>query len=315
MEKHHSIFVAGHQGMVGAAILRKLHAEGYYNLLLRPRSELDLRNAAEVQRFFETAAPEYVFLAAAKVGGIMANHTYKAEFLYDNLMIAANVIHAAYVYGVKKLCFLGSSCIYPKMSLQPIKEEYLLTGALEPTNEAYALAKIAGLKLCTFYREQYDCDFISLMPTNLFGVGDRYHLENAHVIPAMMRKFYEAKVQGKPQVVLWGTGRPMREFMDVDDFADACVFLMQHYSGPDCVNVGSGIEMTIADAAKHIANMVGFRGEIVWDPQKPDGTPRKKLDLTKLHQLGWRSRVGFEEGLQKAYKDFLARYANNEFFP
>ncbi len=296
------IYVAGHRGMVGSAILRKLKAEGYHNLVVRSSRELDLRRQDEAEMFFHRERPEYVFLAAAKVGGILANNTYRAEFLYDNLAIEANVIHAAWKYGVKKLLFLGSSCIYPRLAPQPLKEEYLLTGPLEPTNEPYAIAKIAGIKLCEAYRDQYGCDFISVMPTNLYGPGDNYDLETSHVLPALLRKFHEAKKEGRKEVVIWGTGTPRREFLHVDDLADACFFLMQNYSGRELVNIGTGEDIAIKDLAALIARIVGFEGQIKHDLSKPDGTPRKLLDVSKLHGLGWRHRIGLEEGIRQVYE-------------
>jgi GDP-L-fucose synthase len=307
MHPHHKIYVAGHNGMVGSAIVRKLKAEGYENLVLRSSKELDLRNQEAVNAFFEAEKPDYVFLAAAKVGGIVANNTYRAEFLYDNLMIEANVIHAAYVHQVTKLLFLGSSCIYPKFAPQPMKEGDLLTGILEPTNEPYAIAKIAGIKLCENYRRQYGCDFISAMPTNLYGPGDNYDLQNSHVIPALIRKFHEAKVKGDKQVVIWGTGSPLREFMHVDDLANACYFLMQNYSDGQFVNIGSGQEVSIKELAEMIKDIVGFEGDLVFDSSKPDGTPRKLMDSTKLRTLGYEAKIGLKGGLEEVYKNvFMA---------
>ncbi len=292
--------------MVGSAIVRKLKAEGYENLVLRSSKELDLRNQAAVHTFFATEKPEYVFLAAAKVGGIVANNTYRADFLYDNLMIEANVIHAAYVHKVTKLLFLGSSCIYPKFAPQPMKEEDLLTGILEPTNEPYAIAKIAGIKLCENYRRQYGCDFISAMPTNLYGPGDNYDLEKSHVIPALIRKFHEAKVKGAKEVVIWGTGAPLREFMHVDDLANACYFLMHHYSAEQFVNIGSGQEVSIKELAEMIKEIVGFEGDLVFDTTKPDGTPRKLMDSSRLQNMGFCIEMGLKDGLRKVYKENLA---------
>jgi len=308
MEKQSRIFAAGHRGMVGSAIERKLQQEGFTNIITRSSSELDLRNQQAVNDFFAKEKPEYVFLAAAKVGGIVANNTYRAEFLYDNLQIEANVIHAAYLNKVKKLLFLGSSCIYPKMAPQPLKEESLLTGLLEPTNEPYAIAKITGIKLCEAYRDQYGCNFISAMPTNLYGPGDNYHLQNSHVIPAMIRKFHEAKESGADHVELWGTGSPMREFMYADDVADACVFLMKNYNDKMFVNVGTGEEVTIKDLASMIKEIVGFKGDIRFDSTKPDGTPRKLMDSTRLHNMGWKHHVSLKEGLKKTYPLFLESY-------
>jgi GDP-L-fucose synthase len=303
MNRNGKIYIAGHRGMVGSAIVRKLAAEGYDNLITREFNQLDLRRQDEVEELFRRERPEYVFLAAAKVGGILANNTYKAEFLYDNLMIEANIIHTAWKYGVKKLLFLGSSCIYPKMAPQPLKEEYLLTGLLEETNEPYAIAKIAGIKLCDAYRAQYGCNFISVMPTNLYGPNDNYDLENSHVLPALLRKFHEAKINASREVVLWGTGTPLREFLHVDDLADACFFLMQHHNGPGFVNIGTGTDISIKDLALLIKDIVGFEGEIVHDLSKPDGTPRKLMDVSKLHALGWKARIGLEEGIRSVYGD------------
>lgn len=305
MEKHSKIYVAGHRGMVGSAIFRKLQKEGYNNILTRTSKELDLRHQQAVEDFFQKEQPEYVFLAAAKVGGILANNTYRADFLYDNLMIQSNVIHAAYKYKVKKLLFLGSSCIYPKHAPQPMKEEYLLSGYLEPTNEPYAIAKITGIKMCEAYRDQYGCNFISAMPTNLYGPNDNYDLNNSHVLPALIRKFYEAKINKKPSVTIWGTGQPRREFMHADDLADACLFLMLNYNEKQFVNVGTGKDIAIAELAQLIKNIVGYEGEIVFDTSKPDGTPRKLLDLSYLHSLGWKHKIELEEGILLAYQDFL----------
>ncbi len=305
MKKTDKIYVAGHAGLVGSAIVKALEAQGYTNFILRRSNELDLRNQQAVLEFFEAERPDYVFLAAAKVGGILANNTYRAEFLYDNLMIASNVIDAAYRYPVKKLAFLGSSCIYPKLAEQPIKEESLLTGALEPTNEPYAIAKIAGIKLCETYREQYGCHFISLMPTNLYGPRDNFDLKTSHVLPALIRKFHEAKVSGQAQVELWGTGSPYREFLHVDDLADACVFLMAHEEEPSLINVGSGQEITIADLALLIKKVVGYEGELVYDHSKPDGTPRKLMDSSKLRSLGWTPKIDLETGIRETYDWYL----------
>ncbi|MCB9204516.1 MAG: GDP-L-fucose synthase [Flavobacteriales bacterium] len=301
------VYVAGHNGMVGSAIVRLLKGSGFSNIITRTSSELDLRNQAAVIAFFEEEKPEFVFLAAAKVGGILANDTYRAEFIYDNLMIEANVIHAAYQHQVKKLLFLGSSCIYPKMADQPIKEEYLLTGALEPTNEPYAIAKIAGLKLCENYRKQYGCKFISAMPTNLYGVGDNYHPQNSHVLPALIRKFHLAKKNGDADVELWGSGTPKREFLYVDDLASACFFMMQNYDGADFLNVGIGEDISISELAETIKEIVGFEGDIKWNTEMPDGTPRKLLDVSKLAAMGWKPNIGLNEGLQLAYADYLNR--------
>jgi len=305
MDPQAKIYIAGHNGLVGSAIVRSLEAKGYSNLLLRSSHEVDLRNQAAVEEFFASEQPEYVFLAAAKVGGIQANNTYRAEFLYDNLMIEANVIHSAYCHGVKKLLFLGSSCIYPKLSPQPMKEEHLLTGFLEPTNEPYAIAKIAGLKLCENYRRQYGVDFISAMPTNLYGINDNFDLANSHVLPALMRKFHEAKVNGDPTVTVWGTGTPLREFLYVDDLADALIFLMQHYSETEFVNVGTGQEVSIQDLALTIKAVVGYDGELVFDSSKPDGTPRKLMDVSRLATAGWTAKTDLKTGIEKTYAWYL----------
>lgn len=305
MEKSAKIYVAGHRGMVGSAIVRKLEENGYTNLILKSSSELDLRNQEAVNRFFASENPEYVFLAAAKVGGILANNTYRAEFLYDNLMIAANVIHAAYEHQVKKLLFLGSSCIYPKLAPQPLKEEYLLTGDLEPTNEPYAIAKIAGIKLCETYRDQYGCNFISAMPTNLYGPHDNYHPQNSHVLPALIRKFHEAKRDGKSSVEIWGSGSPLREFLYVDDLAEACLHLMLNYNEKLFVNIGSGTDISIRDLALLVKKIVGFEGELTFDTSKPDGTPRKLMDISRLKKSGWKQTVALEEGIRLAYQNAL----------
>lgn len=301
MENNAKIFIAGHRGMVGSAIQRRLIQEGYSNLLLRQSRELDLRNASEVEEFFRQEQPEYVFLAAAKVGGIMANNTYRAEFLYENLMIQNNVIHCAWKYGVKKLLFLGSSCIYPKMAPQPLKEEYLLTGLLESTNEPYAIAKITGIKMCDAYRVQYGCNFISVMPTNLYGPNDNYDLEKSHVLPALIRKFHEAKKQNLSQVVLWGSGTPLREFLHVDDLADACYYLMQNYNEAGLVNIGVGHDLSIKDLALLIRDIVGYQGGIEQDLSKPDGTPRKLMDVSKLRAAGWQAKTGLKAGIRSVY--------------
>ncbi|MBW7840627.1 MAG: GDP-L-fucose synthase [Chitinophagaceae bacterium] len=300
MQNQDKIYVAGHRGMVGSAIVRKLQTEGYGNLLLRSSKELDLRDQKAVETFFKTEKPDYVFLAAAKVGGILANNTYPATFLYDNLAIQTNVIHNAYLNGVKKLLFLGSSCIYPKMAPQPLKESYLLTGLLEPTNEPYAIAKITGIKMCESYRRQYGCNFISAMPTNLYGPGD-YDLNNSHVLPALLRKFHEAKINHDPSVVVWGTGTPLREFLHADDLADALYFLMQHYDGAEFVNVGTGKDISIGDLARLVKKITGYEGTLQFDTSKPDGTPRKLLDVSKLQTLGWKPSIGFEEGIRSVY--------------
>ena len=301
MNQDSKIYIAGHNGMVGTAIKRKLEKSGFFNLVHRRSSDLDLRNQAEVTEFFRIEKPEYVFLAAAKVGGILANNTYRAEFLYDTLMMEANVIHAAHLFNAKKLMFLGSSCIYPKMAPQPLKEEYLLTGELEPTNEPYAIAKIAGIKLCDAYRSQYGCNFISVMPTNLYGPNDNYDLQNSHVLPAMIRKFHEAKKTGADEVVIWGTGSPLREFLHVDDLADACFHLMQTYNEPGLVNIGVGHDISIKDLAVLVKTIVGYEGKIVHDFSKPDGTPRKLMDVSKLQATGWNAKVGLEEGIRAVY--------------
>jgi GDP-L-fucose synthase len=301
MNKSAKIYVAGHNGMVGSAIVRLLQKEGFNNLLIRRSSELDLRNQAAVNTFFREEQPEYVYLAAAKVGGIHANNQFKADFIYDNLMMECNVIHAAHENGCKKLLFLGSSCIYPKFAEQPIQEESLLTGLLEPTNEPYALAKIAGLKMCDYYREQYGADFISLMPTNLYGPNDNYDLQNSHVIPAMLRKFHEAKIENKQAVELWGTGSPKREFLHVDDLAKACVYFMQTHSGQGTINIGTGEDISIRDLAELIKEVVGYEGEIKWNTNYPDGTPRKLLNVDKALSLGWKSQISLENGLQEVY--------------
>lgn len=299
MLKTAKIFVAGSRGMVGSAIVRNLEQNGFTNIITKSSKELDLRNQQAVFEFFETEKPEYIFLAAAKVGGIHANNTYPAEFIYDNMMIQNNVIHAAYLNKVEKLFFLGSSCIYPKLAPQPLKEEYLLTGALEPTNEAYAIAKISGLKMCEFYKKQYGCNFISAMPTNLYGINDNFNLQNSHVLPALLRKFIEAKQNNASEVVVWGSGTPMREFLFVDDLADACVFLMQNYNEAETVNIGSGEDVTIKELAETIKKTVGFEGELVFDTTKPDGTPRKLLDVSKINNLGWKHKVNLLEGIEK----------------
>lgn len=305
MEKNGKVYVAGHGGMVGSALVRALQREGYGNILCRTRAELDLRNQAAVNGFFEAEKPDYVFLAAAKVGGIMANSTFKADFIYDNLMIAANLIHAAYANGIKKLLFLGSSCIYPRMAPQPLKEAYLLTGLPEPSNEAYAMAKIAGIKLCQYYREQYGCDFISVLPCNLYGPGDHYDLENSHVLPALIRKMHEAKQADSPTVTLWGTGSPLREFLYVDDLATACLQVIDQYTETGPVNIGMGTDISIRELAGMIKGLTGYEGEVVWDSSKPDGTPRKLLDTTTINTMGWRPATSLEAGLAITYQDFL----------
>ena len=302
MNKNAKIYVAGHRGMVGSAIVRRLEAEGFSNIVYRTSKELDLRVQVEVADFFRRERPDYVFVAAAKVGGILANNTYRADFLYDNLMIQNNLIHQSYVHGVEKLLFLGSSCIYPKLAPQPLKEEYLLTGLLEPTNEPYAIAKIAGIKLCDAYRDQYNCNFISAMPTNLYGPNDNYDLKTSHVLPALIRKFHQAKTAGEKTVTLWGTGKPLREFMHVDDLADACYFLMQNHNEPGFLNVGTGEDISIRALADIIAATVGFAGEIVHDLSKPDGTPRKLMDVSRLATLGWKAQITLEDGVRSVYK-------------
>jgi len=307
VEKSAKIYIAGHRGMVGSAIYRKLVREGFENILVRTSSELDLRDQQAVRSFFKTERPDYVFLAAAKVGGIMANNIYRAEFLHDNLLIQNNVIDSAYRNDATKLMFLGSSCIYPKLAPQPLQEESLLTGLLEPTNEPYAIAKIAGIKMCEAYRSQYGCNFISVMPTNLYGPNDNYDLNNSHVLPAMIRKFHEAKEENKPFVELWGTGSPLREFLHADDLADACYFLMQNYDEPGFLNVGVGSDVTIKSLAELIQNVTGYEGEIRWNTDKPDGTPRKLMDVSKLHGLGWKHRVELEDGIRITYQDFLQK--------
>ncbi|WP_313190812.1 GDP-L-fucose synthase [Sphingobacterium sp.] len=307
MEKQAKIYVAGHRGMVGSAIYRKLKELGFENIIVRTSKELDLRDQQAVKEFFETEKPEYVFLAAAKVGGIMANNVYRADFIYENLAIQNNVIHYSHENDVKKLMFLGSSCIYPKMAPQPLKEDYLLTGTLEPTNEPYAIAKIAGIKMVESYRMQYDDNYISVMPTNLYGINDNYHPENSHVLPALIRKFHEAKVNNSPTVNIWGSGKPLREFMFADDLADACVFLMENYNDLQFVNIGVGEDISIRELAELIKEVVGFQGELEFDSSKPDGTPRKLMDVSKLTSLGWKARTNLKEGIKLAYEDFLKK--------
>lgn len=308
MQKHSKIYVAGHNGMVGTAIVRALKNHGFSDIIVRSSKELNLTRQNEVENFFTYEKPEYVFLAAAKVGGIYANSTYPAEFIYDNLMIECNVIHASYQNKVRKLLFLGSSCIYPKLSPQPIKEEYLLSGYLEPTNEAYAIAKISGIELCKFYREQYGCDFISVMPTNLYGPNDNFHPENSHVLPALIRKFHEAKINNYDKVVVWGTGKARREFLYVDDLAEACIFLMKEYSGETHLNIGTGMDLEIKELAEIIKNIVNYKGEIVYDFLKPDGTPQKLLDVSKINKIGWKAKTDLLDGITKTYQ----WYVNNE---
>lgn len=310
MKRDSKIYVAGHRGMVGSAIVRELQKNHFENIITRTSKELDLRNQSAVNEFFQEQKPEYVFLAAAKVGGILANNTFRAEFLYDNLILEANVIHAAHVHKVKKLLFLGSSCIYPKFAPQPLQEDSLLSGFLEPTNEPYAIAKIAGIKLCETYRQQYGDSFISAMPTNLYGPNDNYDLHSSHVLPAMIRKFHEAKVKGQPNVHLWGTGTPMREFLHVDDLAQACLFLMNNYNEDQFINVGSGIDISIKELAKMIANIVGFNGEIFWDLSKPDGTPKKLMDVSKIEKLGWKAKISLRQGIESVYEIFKSEHTN-----
>jgi GDP-L-fucose synthase len=312
MEHDAKIYVAGHNGMVGSAIVRKLSSLGYTNLVLRTSKELDLRRQEQVEAFFAKEKPDYVFLAAAKVGGIMANSTYPADFMYDNMVIEMNVIHSAWQNQVKKLLFLGSSCIYPRLAPQPMKEDCLLTSSLEETNEAYALAKISGLKYCEYLNKQHGTDFISAMPTNLYGPNDNYHPVNSHVFPAFIRRFHEAKVNKTPNVTIWGTGTPLREFLYVDDLADACLFLMDHYSGNETVNVGTGKELSIKDLAYLMKKVIGYEGTIDFDTSKPDGTPRKLLDVSKLEKLGWTYKTELEDGIRLAYKDFLSHEARTE---
>ncbi|MCO6482125.1 MAG: GDP-L-fucose synthase [Flavobacteriales bacterium] len=304
MEKQDKIYIAGHRGMVGSAIMRKLMDEGFRNIVVRTSKELDLKDQAAVRDFFRTERPDHVVLAAAKVGGIQANNTYRAQFIYENLMIECNVIHQAYEHGVKRLLFLGSSCIYPKLAPQPLKEESLLTGLLEPTNEPYAIAKIAGIKLVESYRRQYGCDWISAMPTNLYGPNDNYDLNNSHVMPALIRKFHTAKQEGAPSVEVWGTGSPMREFLHVDDLADACYFLLQHYHDELFINIGTGEDLTIKALAELIQEITGFQGELQWDRTKPDGTPRKLMDVSRLHALGWKHKIELREGITQVYEAF-----------
>jgi GDP-L-fucose synthase len=308
MNKQDKIFVAGHRGMVGSAIVRKLMAEGYENIVTKTSSELDLMNQSDVMQFFTEEKPQFVFLAAAKVGGIYANNTFRAEFLYNNLMIEANVIHAAHVHGTEKLLFLGSSCIYPKLAPQPLTEDSLLTGELEPTNEPYAIAKIAGIKLCESYRDQYGSNFISAMPTNLYGPNDNYDLQNSHVLPALIRKFHEGKINGLPEVEVWGTGSPLREFLHVDDLADACYFLMLNYSEKEFVNVGTGTDLSIKSLAEMVKDIVGYQGQLVWNTSKPDGTPRKLMNVSKLESLGWKHQIDLKKGIEMVYSEFVEKY-------
>ncbi len=309
VEKKAKIYIAGHRGMVGSAIIRKLKNEGFANFVFKTSSELDLTNQQAVSKFFADEKPDYVFLAAAKVGGIVANGTYRAQFIYENLCIQNNVIHHSYLNGVKKLMFLGSSCIYPKLAPQPLKEDFLLTGPLEYSNEPYAIAKIAGIKTCDAYRDQYGCNYISVMPTNLYGYNDDYHPQNSHVLPALIRKFHEAKTSGGKVVSIWGSGTPYREFLFSDDLADACYFLMQNYNDPNLINIGTGEDLSIKDLALLIGDTIGFEGEIEFDSTKPDGTPRKVLDVTKLHGLGWKHKTDLKDGIKLAYSDFLANHS------
>ena len=308
--KNASVYIPGHSGLVGSAIVRLLRKKGHTNIITRPSSELDLREHLPVKEFFQKEKPEYVFLAAAKVGGIMANNTYPADFIFDNLTMQNNIIHESYLNGVKKLLFLGSSCIYPKNAPQPIKEEYLLTGFLEPTNDAYAIAKIAGIKMCQAYHKQYGCNYISVMPTNLYGTGDHYNLQNSHVLPALIRKFHEAKINGEKAVTIWGTGTPRREFLHVDDAAEACCFLMDEYDDPEIINIGSGKDDSIAQLAAIIQNITGYKGNLQFDTSKPDGTMRKMLDTGKINDLGWHPSVSLEEGIRKTYEDFARNYSS-----
>jgi GDP-L-fucose synthase len=307
LEKSAKIYVAGHNGMVGSAIVRKLVEKGYENIITRNSKELDLRNQQLVADFFAAEQPEYVFLAAAKVGGIIANNTYRADFIYENLAIQNNIIHQSYLTGVKKLLFLGSSCIYPKMAPQPIKEEYLLTGLLEETNEPYAIAKIAGIKMCDAYRAQYGCNFISVMPTNLYGYNDNYHPQNSHVLPAMIRRFHEAKLNHAETVVIWGTGTPRREFLFADDLAEACYYLINNYNEPEPINAGTGVDISIKDLALLVKSIIGFEGKIEFDLTKPDGAPRKLMDVSRLHNAGWKHSINIDEGIKLAYEDFLSK--------
>jgi GDP-L-fucose synthase len=313
MNKTAKIYVAGHNGMVGSALLRKLNKEGFTNLITRSAKELDLRDQYKVLRFLTREEPEYVFLAAAKVGGILSNDTYRASFLYDNLMIQNNVIHAAHLLNVKKLMFFGSTCLYPKFSPQPIKEEYLLTGELEPTNEPYAIAKIAGIKMCDAYRSQYGCNFISVMPTNLYGPNDNYDLSNSHVLPAIFRKVITAHENSEPHIVIWGTGTPRREFLHVDDLADACLFLMNSYNEPGQINIGTGNDISILELTRMVAALVGFKGTITHDLSKPDGTPRKLMDVSKLHALGWKDSISLENGMNQVYQEIKDRFKQKVF--
>lgn len=311
MDKNDKVFIAGHTGLVGSAVKRRLDGEGYGNLVARSYPEINLASQQDVEDFFSSEKPEYVFLCAAKVGGILANSTYPAEFIYQNIMIASNVIHASCKNGVKKLLNLGSSCIYPKLAPQPLHEEYLLTGLLEPTNEPYAIAKIAAIKLCRYYNKQYGTNYISVMPTNLYGPNDNFDLETSHVLPALIRRFHEAKIGSKPSVTLWGTGRPRREFLYVDDMVDACFYLMQHYDAGqigEFVNIGTGLDITIRELAELVGDIVGYHGEIAWDTSKPDGTPQKLLDLSRIHALGWKAKTGLKEGIIQTYEWYKSKF-------
>lgn len=305
MKKDSKIYIAGHRGLVGSALVRRLTELEYTNLVYKTHKELDLERQADVERFFQQERPEYVFLAAAKVGGIMANNTYPAEFIYSNIMVQSNVIHSSYLFGVKKLLFLGSSCIYPRNCPQPMKEDYLLSGYLEPTNEPYAIAKIAGIKMCQSYNRQYGANFISVMPTNLYGPNDNFDIQNAHVLPALIRKFHDAKVAGQKDVVVWGTGYPRREFLSVDDLADACIFLMNNYNSPEIINIGVGKDISIRELALMVKEIVGYDGELVFDTSKPDGTPRKLLDVSKLTSLGWQAKTSLREGIERTYRWYV----------
>jgi GDP-L-fucose synthase len=307
MNKQDKIYVAGHRGMVGSAILKKLESEGYTNFSLQPSTALDLRIQSDVNQFFEKVKPDYVFMAAAKVGGILANNTYRGAFLYDNLMIQSNMIHAAYKANVKKLMFLGSSCIYPRLAPQPLKESYMLSGELEPTNEPYAIAKISGIKMCDAYRDQYGCNFISVMPTNLYGSNDNYDLHNSHALPALIRKFHEAKITNQDEVIVWGSGTPRREFLHADDLADACYLLMMEYDQPGFINIGTGVDIEINELAMIIKRIIGFTGKTSHDLSKPDGTPQKLLDISKLKKMGWKPKIALEDGIKRAYDDFLKK--------
>lgn len=307
MKNSDKIYIAGHNGLVGSAIVRALQNKGYTNLIYKSSKELDLRNQAAVDNFIDQERPQFIFLSAGKVGGIVANNTYRAEFLFDNLMMAANIMHAAHTNNVTKLLYLGSSCIYPKMALQPIKEEYLLTGILEQTNEPYAIAKIAGIKLAQAYKDQYGHNFISAMPTNMYGLNDNYHPENSHVLPALIRRFHEAKIENKEEVIIWGTGSPKREFLYADDLAEACIFLMQSYNDREIINVGCGEDISIKELAETIKSIVGYQGKLNFDTSRPDGTPRKLLDVSKLHSLGWKHTISLEDGISRAYQDFITK--------